>query len=227
MLVKVESVRTPVDMLAMGRSLGLAWYRLRGKMPTRPAIDLTLGQYAQETGRGKSCFAFNVGNVKWVDGVQTDYCVRYCNELLTEKQAQDALSRAGVQVDGTPDVILGGVIGGLRIVNFYPPNPASRFRAFATLDEGCLDYLSILGDRFSAAWVYLDAGDADAFAAALHRARYYTAPESVYATGLRQLQREFSHLDIDLTPPPPEITGRLAADQDAAFRMFKPEDPTQ
>ena len=39
--------------------------------------------------------------------------------------------------------------------------------------------------------------------------------------------RAASHLAIDLTPPPPEITGRLAADQDAAFRMFKPEDPTQ
>ncbi len=221
--MKVEAVRTPVAMPAMGRSLGLAWYRLRGKMPTRPAINLTLAQYAQETGRGKSCFSFNVGNVKWVDGVPTDYCERYCNELLTENQAQDALSRAGVQADGTPDVALRGFVGGLRIVEFFPSNPASRFRAFATLDDGCLDYLSILGDRFSTAWVYLEAGDADAFAAALSRARYYTAPESVYATGLRSLQREFSHLEIDLTEPPIDITGRLAADQDAAFRMFKPE----
>ena len=221
--MKVEAIRTPVAIPAMGRSLGLAWYCLRGKMPTRPAIDLTLAQYAQETGRGKSCFSFNVGNVKWVDGVPTDYCERYCNELLTEKQAQDALSRAGVQADGTPDVVLRGFVGGLRIVDFFPPNPASRFRAFATLDEGCLDYLSILGDRFSTAWSYLEAGDADGFAHALHRARYYTADPKTYAAGLVSLAREYSHLTIDLTLPEADITGRLPADQDAMFRTFKPE----
>lgn len=222
--MKVEAVRTPCEPAALGRALFLASVRLLNKPLARPAINVTLAQWAQETGRGRSCFSWNLGNVKATPAWQGDYCERYCNELLTEKQAADALSRAGAQADGTPDVILGGAIGGLRITNFYPPNPASRFRAFDSLEDGALDYLAILADRFASAWSYLEAGDADGFAYALHRARYFTADPKSYAAGLVSLAREYSHLTIDLSLPEADIAGRLAADQDAILRAFTPED---
>lgn len=220
--MKVEAVRTPCDPATLGRALALAHLKLHGFMPERPFIDLSLAQWAQESARGKSCFNWNLGNIKATAKWPGNYCARYCNEVLTQAQANDALARAGTREDGTPDVVFGGVIGTQRIVHFYPSNPATFFRAFDTIEAGALDYLDILYDRFNAAWKYLQAGDAIAFAAALRVMRYYTAPESTYSAGLRSLAREYSHLTIDLSPPPADITGRLAADQDAAFRMVKP-----
>jgi len=220
--VKVEAVRTPCEPAALGRALFLASVRLLNKPLARPAINVTLAQWGLETGRGKACFNFGLGNVKATDKWQGDYCERYCNELLTEAQANSAFFRAGKREDGTPDVVFGATVGNLRIVNFYPPNPASRFRAFDSLEDGALDYLAILADRFASAWSYLEAGDADGFAHALHRARYFTADPKTYAAGLVSLAREYSHLTIDLVLPEADIAGRLAADQDAAFRMIKP-----
>lgn len=220
--MRVEAIRTPCDPAALGRALWLASLRLLNAPLKRPAVDLLLAQWALETARGKACFNHNLGNVKATAKWEGDYCARYCNELLTEAQSADALARAGKQADGTPDVILGGVVGGLRIVNFYPPNSATFFRAFDDLEDGALDYLSILADRFASAWAYLEDGDADRFTRALYVARYFTADPKKYAAGLVSLQREYSHLSIDLTMPKPDVTGRLAADQDAAFRMVKP-----
>jgi len=159
-----------------------------------------------------------LGNVKATPAWQGDHCERYCNELLTEQQARDAHSRATLTPDGALDVILGGVVGGKRIVNFYPPNPATRFRAFDSLEAGALDYLSILADRFASAWRYLEAGDAPGFAAALSRARYYTADPKSYAAGLVSLQREYSHLTIDLSAPARDTLDGLAATQSDTLR---------
>ena len=216
--MRVEALRTPCGPAELGRALYLASLSLLNAPLTRPAVDLLLAQWALETGRGRACYSWNLGNVKSTPAWQGDHCERYCNELLTEQQARDAHSRATLTPDGTLDVILGGVVGGKRIVNFYPPNPASRFRAFHTLEEGALDYLSILADRFASAWRYLEAGDAAGFAAALHRARYYTADPKAYAAGLVSLQREYSHLTIDLSPPARDTLDGLTATQSDALR---------
>ena len=216
--MRVEAIHTPCDPAELGRALYLASLSLLNAPLTRPAVDLLLAQWGLETGRGRACFNHNLGNVKSAPAWQGDHCERYCNELLTEQQARDAHSRATLTPDGTLDVILGGVVGGKRIVNFYPPNPATRFRAFDSLEAGALDYLSILADRFASAWRYLEAGDAAGFAAALHRARYYTADPKAYAAGLVSLQREYSHLTIDLSPPARDTLDGLTATQSDALR---------
>lgn len=215
--MKVEPIRTLCLPEALGRALALAHLRLHGVMPGRPFINLALAQWAHESGRGRACFNWNLGNVKATAKWEGDYCERYCNEVLTQMQANDALARAGTREDGSPDVVLGGSIGVERVVNFYQPNPATRFRAFDTLEAGALDYLDILFDRFGSAWKCLEDGDADAFAAALRAAKYYTAPEATYAAGLRSLTREYSYLTIDLSVPT-DPTGALAAVQSASLR---------
>jgi hypothetical protein len=61
------------------------------------------------------------------------------------------------------------------------------FRAYASLDEGARDYVSVVRSRFPQAFQSAAAGDLDGFAHALKQAHYYTAPESEYAAGLRAL----------------------------------------
>lgn len=61
------------------------------------------------------------------------------------------------------------------------------FRAYRTLDEGAVDYLKVMRDRFPRAMQEAARGDVDGFAKALKQSHYYTADESAYAAGLRGL----------------------------------------
>ena len=61
------------------------------------------------------------------------------------------------------------------------------FRAYRSLDDGALDYVRLMRDRFGGAVARAEAGDVDGFAHALKQAHYYTADESKYASALRGL----------------------------------------
>lgn len=215
--MRVEAIRTPVTTPDALRALVLAFWRLFDVGPTKETATLLGAQWAHETSRGRACWNFCLGNAKATASWEGDHCERYCNELLTEKQAADALSRAGKREDGTPDVVLKGTVGGLRIVDFYPPNPATHFRAFPTLEAGALDYLDLLHNRFASAWPDVLLGDAVRFATTLRAQKYYTDTVERYSAGLVSLQREFSYLTIDLSVPT-DPTGALAAVQSASLR---------
>jgi hypothetical protein len=59
------------------------------------------------------------------------------------------------------------------------------FRAYDSLEQGAGDYLRLMRERFGTSLEPARRGDVDAFAAALKRKHYYTAPERLYADGLR------------------------------------------
>lgn len=61
------------------------------------------------------------------------------------------------------------------------------FRSYRSLDDGALDYVRLMRDRFGGAVARAEVGDVDGFAHALKQARYYTADESKYASALRGL----------------------------------------
>lgn len=61
------------------------------------------------------------------------------------------------------------------------------FRAYDSLDEGALDYVKTMRDRFGAALTPAAAGDTAGFAHALKKAGYYTASEADYAKGISRL----------------------------------------
>ncbi|MBI5512160.1 MAG: glucosaminidase domain-containing protein [Deltaproteobacteria bacterium] len=63
----------------------------------------------------------------------------------------------------------------------------AHFRAYASLDEGAGDFLSLLHRRYPAAVAAAERGDPDGYARALHQGGYFTAPEAHYANGLRGL----------------------------------------
>lgn len=61
------------------------------------------------------------------------------------------------------------------------------FRAYRSLDEGAVDYVKLMKDRFGGAVARAEVGDLDGFAHALKKASYYTADETKYATALHRL----------------------------------------
>jgi hypothetical protein len=62
---------------------------------------------------------------------------------------------------------------------------AQGFRAYGSLEEGARDYVSVLKDRFPAAFAQAASGKVDGFAHALKTSHYYTASEQAYDAGLR------------------------------------------
>lgn len=67
----------------------------------------------------------------------------------------------------------------------------SRFRAYATPEEGARDYVRTLAERYPDAATAAAAGDAGAFVQALERGRYFTANPADYRRGIAALAHEF------------------------------------
>lgn len=61
------------------------------------------------------------------------------------------------------------------------------FRSYRSLDEGALDYVRLMRDRFGGAVSRAEVGDLSGFSRALKQARYYTANETEYTGALHRL----------------------------------------
>ena len=160
--------RTPVTPRNVGRALRAAWMAHFGETPSDASIALLLAQSALETGRWKSCWNYNLGNIKAGSKWQGDTTQFRCNE----------------------------VIGG-KVVWFDPPHPQTTFRAYPTLEEAAKDYLWLLHRRFAQAWMHVTRPDPVAFSQALKRQNYYTADEPPYTRAVASLFREYLALMVD------------------------------
>lgn len=166
LVVDRRTVVTPMQLLAALESADPSL--------TRESRLTLLSQWALETGRGRSCHCFNLGNVKGRPGGADGHSWTFfrCDERLN----------------------------GVRVW-FDPPDPACCFRAYDSLDEGCADYLGQLRGRFGFAWPAVLAGDPVDFAHRLKVARYYTSTEAQYARNLAALYREFDRTIGDHVAP--------------------------
>ncbi|MBX3210436.1 MAG: glucosaminidase domain-containing protein [Labilithrix sp.] len=89
------------------------------------------------------------------------------------------------------------------------------FRAYRSLDEGALDYVRLMRDRFGGAVARAEAGDVDGFARALKQARYYTADESKYASALRGLAGSADGAASRTVQARPEVSSAAAVFPDS------------
>jgi hypothetical protein len=80
------------------------------------------------------------------------------------------------------------------------------FRAYGSLDEGARDYVSVLRDRFPAAFAQAAAGNIDGFAHALKQSHYYTASEREYDAGLRGAAGLGPGTGAAVQPPPSDFS---------------------
>lgn len=87
-----------------------------------------------------------------------------------------------------------------EVLNGHEVEVRDGFRAYRSLDEGAVDYVRLMRERFGAAALHAARGDVDGFAHALKQARYYTADESKYASALRGLAGKTAALAAPATP---------------------------
>ncbi len=225
--MRVEAVRTPATKEQVSRALVVAWWALLHEPPTREAIMLMTAQSAFECGWWKALWNFNIGNSKSQQKSGLWYFVQ-CSELLDPARAESLRT-------ADPDRVSLGLLVNVaepgkppkmrRSVTFKPDHPASCFRAHATLEAGITDHVRMMFDNFESAIAPIKAGNISAACDALAD-RYFTDQRAHYEYVWRDCLRQLGDLEIDLSPPPADITGRLAADQDAIFRAFTPEDPS-
>ncbi len=180
-----------------------AWKKHKGTTPPLPALHILLAHCGLETGWGKEMYCHNLGNVKcggsWSGGV-------------TYYQGNEIFKGKAVWFDFTPGKL-------------------NRFRAFPTLQEGIDNYLALKlkSKRYSKCVPILEQGSVIAYAKALHKQGYFTAPPDKYAKTLESCLKRVKGLPMPSAAP---ASGRTLAPQGtdplqsgAAPKPFNPWPP--
>lgn len=178
----VPDVLTSIAPAPLYKALRIAAPVAIGAELSRASTLLLLAQIAFETG-WRDCHCWNLGNIKHVAGDGHNFTQFDCTEII----------------HGVEKKILAG-------------EPGSSFRAYASLAEGCVDYLALLHRQFGGAWTAALAGDPHSFVVALAAEHYFTASEAIYERGVTaldaQLAREI-HDEPALDPLMPLVVAAL------------------
>lgn len=170
----LPAVLTPMAPRDVLRAFRNAYQDTRRLTPSNAVLALLVAQSALETGRWRSIYCHNFGNVKAGPDYEGYYCQFRCNE----------------------------VIGG-KLQWFDPPHPQTNFRAFLSADAGAADHLQFLSGRkrYAESWRALLTGDPVAYVAELRRAGYFTADEAPYRRAVVSLFGEYMRA-LDGEPVP-------------------------
>lgn len=180
----VPTTRTIPTRLEFARAI-LGWV----DHASRETFAVIWAQFQAETG-GTHCFCWNIGNVKHVTGDGFDFCAlrgvwEGISKGAIDRLQADPIFGALVRLD-LDESHQRAVGAGKIAVTFDPPHPATRFRAYLSLDVAVAEHVRFLETRYSAAWARAIAGDPEGFALALGQAHYYTADPKIYAANMRR-----------------------------------------
>ncbi|HEY8094885.1 MAG TPA: hypothetical protein VIE65_02170 [Methylobacter sp.] len=165
------------------------------KLTNNGARTLT-AQFMAETGGGRYCFNWNLGNVKSGPD-QSHMYLRGVWEVDSPDGAQAQVVRAnGLAHIATADEIKKHgwpLPAGKAIAVFDPPHPQCRFRAYDSLQDGSQRWLGhhkAIALKKAGFIEALNAGDIAAVAKALKQTGYYTASEASYARAMTRTKAE-------------------------------------
>lgn len=171
---------TSTTATAVFGALTAAWEKLFAETPSPDSIAVLVAQWALETSWGKTCWNWNLANIKASPGDDLDHTYYPCWEVLTRADAHAAAANPGVRSDGKPgpDVVLVSEdeVQGTAVVWYYPDHDGCRFRAFRSLEAGAEEYLKVLFHRYRRAWSSVILGNPSGFASALKTLDFYNAP---------------------------------------------------
>jgi hypothetical protein len=198
MPIELDANKTPITKQDLLLALWQAWYQIFGDEAKHESICVMGGQWALETGWGKSMWDFNLGNVKSVDGDGHDYQFFGCGEELPLSVAQHAVHDSPLV-----KVVRQYSVNNVPMASVWidPKHPWCRFRAFNSLLEGAIDYVKLLNKRFQRAWPAVIAGDPALFAHYLKLQGYYTAPEAEYISTIKSTFHTMMGVPVTFTQP--------------------------
>ncbi len=175
---------SPVRTAVTGQSLREALRVRLGGNPSEHALTTLVAMSALETGHWKSCWNYNLGNVKAGDSWEGEYtCLANVRENIGGRERW-------FSPDGETDGKNGPPIGERFPVP--PGHPATRFRAFDSLSDGCSGWVEKLTKGYRGPLEALLAGaSTDDFAAGLKRLGYFTADLDSYQSLLRALYAQY------------------------------------
>lgn len=207
---RVPAVLTPCTVEEVFDEFVVAYYSLFNKLPSQRTVFVLMAQSAQETRRWQAMYNFNLGNIKAKVAGNRPYYMLATTEVLSSALAASYVAQAGIREDGSGklDTEVLGPRGDGLLVKFYPPHPATAFRALEALSVGVADHFAFLAQpRFARALAAADAGDPAIYAVELRLQIYYTELLETYRKGLVSLtneyQRTLGHLQPRLPPDPP------------------------
>lgn len=185
---RVPTVQTTPTMLDFARALIRAWRAVVGTVPTKTQAAVLWAHFAGETGDGRYCYCWNLGNYKHTPGSGGAYCyLRGVWEGVSPARAEQLIATGRWAADPSKDHAIAVGPGKVSVVA-TEDNPASWFRAFASLEDGMVSFIDAKrspASRYASAWRYVEAGDPDGYARELGRRGYYTASPDAYARAMR------------------------------------------
>lgn len=173
---------TVYDPLVLAASLRSACIALPqvGRNPGDMSLAVLMAQIALETGRGKSCHGWNLGNIKASKNYEGQYSCFRCNEIIRGKVKWFSPDTDGFAVP--------------------PGHPQTRFRAYEDAPglkpasvRASYEYVAFLAarTRYAKAWKAALAGDPAAYVHELKIAGYFTASEGPYARAVVSLVKTY------------------------------------
>jgi hypothetical protein len=153
-------------------------------------------QFKVETGSGKYCFNWNLGNVK----SGPDDLHMYLKNVWEVDSPEGAHAQVA-KANGLGHVATAEEIKtrgwpcppGRAIAVFSPPHAQCRFRAYPSLEEGAerwIKHHQHIAQRNPSYLAQLNAGDVPAVAHSLKQSGYYTADEAGYARNMTVAKQE-------------------------------------
>jgi hypothetical protein len=214
----VDPIRTPADPMLVSLAYRAALYTITGMMPSSECVAILHGQYALETGHGAYCICNNPANIKatlaWINAEKMFTSIK-----LNEKEN-------GIYVWYVPEGKLkpdGRTIDG-ESWPIPPGHPATRMRAFETLEDGIRDKIAFLNQpEWAPALKEALEGRAAGYVTAIKHRHYFTADLDAYIRSVIALAKKYLPVAKGLEDHPIGLDilqeQRLEADADAVFRF--------
>lgn len=181
-MAEVAAAKTNVTEKQIIETMVQVWDHIGGDdlySPSPRTLCLLAAQWALETGSGSAMMNYNVAGIK--AGANEQHTYYWTFEDLPAVQAQavvDASTTSAPAEFRDPKVLPDG----RWRVWVGPKHPAARFRAYSSLSDGVIDYLTRLKrGRYAAAWDDAVHGNPAGFAQKLKDGGYFTADTWTYA----------------------------------------------
>lgn len=214
--VYVDPVKTPLTLAEAASAMRTALSAGKTELVRDDILALAIAKSALETGRWRSMWNWNWGNVKAGPKYAGMFTCTRLNEVLAGKVVWFS-----PQGEEGPN----GLVGEECAVP--PGHPQTRMRAYANRYDGAYEYVDALSRHFPRSYEALFTGEAGSFVRTLKAERYFTAAEGPYLSAVAKLQQEFLRslrgLSIDETDLDwDDLRQRVAAQQfDLRFEAEK------